>query len=256
MIMKRAFIRTLWGTPKSDYDNGWIDPSGRRKKMDKDIDFILKSPYTSPFTTYVFGEENYNYLRSLNIDNCVLLDNRPFIYDLQKEFWRHKLDILKYAMEEDKYDEIVYIDWDCLPIKMTDENFWILLSKKSEIQANLQQYRRNKCKWRGKIDAKKVSNGGFIYIRDSKIPNALIKAWQELPPAEKFWDEIAISKLMDKMMGGWQGIEQYFGKFEPDVCNLKKKSVFENKLIENTYFIHYIQSANNRKSKNDTLEQE
>jgi len=248
--MKRAFIRALWGTPKTDFDadDGWIVPSRRRSKIDFHIDSILKNPYTQPFITYVFGQENYDHLKAQNVTNCVLLNKDPFIYDLQKEFWRHKLDILKYAMEKDGYDEIVYLDWDCVPIKPMDDQFWALLSKKREIQANLMAYRRTKCRWRGKIDVRKVSNGGFIYIRDNSIPQKLIDTWQALD--EKFWDEVAISKFIDGLMGGWKGIESYLSDFEPNVCNLLKKSVFE-KTSNDPYFIHYIQSGNNKERNRD-----
>jgi hypothetical protein len=247
--MKRAFIRALWGTANKDHDKGWIAPSHRRVKMDKDIGLILKSPYSTPFITYVFGEDNLNYLKSLNVENCVLINKQPFIYDLQKEFWRHKLDILKYAMENDGFDEIVYLDWDCLPTKKLDDKFWELLSKKRELQVNLQWYRRRKCLWRGKIDTRKVSNGGFIYIRDNKIPQKFIDTWDKMDPSMKFWDEVAISKFIDEMTGGWIGVDKYLPEFEPDVCNLKKRSMFENKPLEDIYFIHYIQSDNNDESK-------
>lgn len=243
--MKRAFVRALWGTSKTDYDDGWITPSRRRNKMDFDVSSTLKNSYTAPFITYVFGKENYDYLKSLKVPNCTLINENPFIYDLQKEFWKHKLDILKYAMEIDKYDEIVYLDWDCVPIKPMDEKFWELLSKKREIQTNLQWYRCIKCPWRGEVDVRKVSNGGFLYIRDNGIPQKLIDTWQNMEASLKFWDEIAISKFIDDLMGGWQGIERYRVDFEPDVCNLKKKSVFE-KSLDNIYFIHYIQSGNNK----------
>jgi hypothetical protein len=251
--MSRGFIRALWGTPKTDYDDGWIAPSARRTKMDKDISYTLKNPNIYPFRTYVFGKENFEYLKSRNISDCVLIEEKPFIYDLQKEFWRHKLDILKYAMEIDGYTELVYLDWDCIPVKKMDEQFWELLRQKREIQANLQIYRRRKCPWRDESGIRKVSNGGFLYIRDSKIPQLLISTWQNMEPAWKFWDEIAISKLIDNLTNGWTGVDKYFTEFEPDVCNLKKKSVFENKSSEKVYFIHFIQSNNNRKAKNEIV---
>ena len=107
--------------------------------------------------------------------------------------------------------------------------------------------------WRGKIDTRKVSNGGFVYMRDPKTPQGLIDAWLNLPAPLKFWDEIAISKYIDDLMGGWKGMDVYWRDFEPDVCSLKKHYAFSDELInsKNNFFIHFIQSANNKDSKKD-----
>lgn len=215
-----------------------------------DITTILDNPYTVPFTTYVFGKDNYNLLTEKGV-SCVLLNEKPFIYDLQKEFWRHKLDVLKYAMEIDQHEEIVYLDWDCIPQRPMTDEFWNTLSKKREIQANLEFYTRKKCMWRGKVDIRKVSNGGFLYIRDQGIPQKLMDTWSNLPAEAKFWDEIAFSKYIDDLTGGWKGIEAYWKEFEPDVCNLKRRSAYSDELLstKNVFFIHFVQSANNKKAK-------
>lgn len=250
MFMKRIFIRALWGTLDTSFDNAWTSPSARRGRMNFDVKNILGNPYTVPFITYVFGEDNYKFLLDKGL-NCVLINKQPFIYDLQTEFWRHKLDILKYAMENDGYNEIVYLDWDCIPQKPLTDDFWAILSSKREIQANLQYYRRRKCKWRGKDETRKVSNGGFLYIRGSEIPQKLVEAWTNLPSDLKFWDEVAFSKYIDDLMGGWKGLDAYWKDFEPGVCNLKKRSAFSDELVnsKNVFFIHYIQSGNNKHEK-------
>ena len=64
-----------------------------------------------------------------------------------------------------------------------------------------------------------------------------------MPTDMKFWDEVCISKLTDEIVGGWKGIDTYWKYFEPEVCNLKKKSACDAKAIQKDYcFLHYIQS--------------
>lgn len=253
--MSINFVRTLWGVHTSQYDEGWTTPSVRRRFVDDCIALETANEYQVPCTVFVYGTQNYeNLTNNKKIPNItpILVDERPFLFDLQTEFWRNKLELLRYAMEEYGFEKIVYLDWDCNLIKPYDEKiFKDNLDKKDIIQANLLQYRRRKCKWRD-VDVCKTSNGGFIYMGRPDIPSRLIQAWDQIEYNDvKFWDEVAISKLTDDLMGGWKGIEAYWDRFEPEVCNLKKKSPYEVELLKkkNFYFLHYIQSKNNRKSK-------
>ena len=247
-MIKRGFIRVLWGDYSNQHDEGWVTPSGRRSKMDKEILLALENEHNPKFQVYVFGEKNYDCLLSLGVEkmgcNITLLNKEPWIYNPQTEFWRHKMDMLDYAMHEDGYDEIIYLDWDCIPIKPIFTDLWDRLHKKTAIQANLMMYRRRKCLWR-KTDWRKTSNGGFIYIGNREITKKLIEVWEGLPAEMKFWDEICISKLTDDIIGGWQGVNAYWENFEPDVCNLRKKSGSDEMAAKkDVCFMHYIQSRN------------
>jgi len=253
--MKRAFIRALWGSNDVSQDEGWITPSKRYERMDLDIKLVLSEEYQHPFRVYVFGKENYEYIKSKGIEDCVMVNEEPVVWDLQKEFWRHKLDILRYAMEEDGYDEIVYLDWDCILVKEMPDDFWKILGKKEKIQANLQFYKRRKCLWR-KGDHRKTSNGGFLYIRDRNVPSELIEVWEGFDEQTKFWDEISISKYIDNCMGGWKGIDEYWKLYEPEVCNLaivnnKNRSAFSEDILsgKGACFEHFIQAMGTRKAR-------
>ena len=132
--MKRGFIRALWGVHQRDHRI-----TRRRFRVDKNVKFIVNSKFNAPFLTYIMGEENLVNMRSLGF-NCKMIDKNPAPFDLIKHQYRNKLEIIKYAMEEDGYDEIVYMDWDCFPQKSLVRNFWEELGKKESFQANLQMY--------------------------------------------------------------------------------------------------------------------
>ena len=59
-MVKRGFIRVLWGDYANNHDEGWITPSKRRAKMDKEIEVALQNPYNPLFNVYVYGKENYD----------------------------------------------------------------------------------------------------------------------------------------------------------------------------------------------------
>ena len=229
--MKRAFIRALWGI--YDDSNRLL---ARRKRMDSDMRGIKKNRFNEPFIVYVFGKDNYKHALTFGF-NCVLVDENPSPFDLLTEQYRHKLEILKYAMEEDGYDEIMFVDWDCIPNKKIPVDFWDVMGKKEIIQANLQLYKRRKATWREK-DMRKIPNAGFLYLRDKSLPSKIIEKWEEIhgPSAEP-----PLAKLTDEMTGGWQGIDKYWELFEPDFCNLHKMSVYPQEKIDtkNVCFKHF-----------------
>jgi hypothetical protein len=252
--VKRGFIRALWGTSDEKYDEGWTTPSKRYGRMADDIRMIIEHENTQPFRTYIFGQANYDMAVDLGVQDCVLINEAPFIYDLQKEFWKHKLDIFQYAMEEDGFDEVVYMDWDCVPVKPLFDDFWDILGRKESIQCNLQFYRRRKCLWRTE-EWRKTANGGFVYMRDKTIPSKLQSTWETMPAEMKFWDEVIISKYIDDIMGGWQGIEAYWKLHEPMVCNLttskKNKSPYPDEWLadKDICFEHFIQALKVRRDR-------
>jgi len=249
--MKRSFVRAIWGD---------VSTNGIRKgKLCNDIKLIKDNPYTEPFVVYVFGQGN---CKQLTLDgwDCRLIDKNPVRYDMKTHLYRHKLDVLYEAMQE--FDEIVFLDWDCRPSKPLVEDFWDVLGKKAPFQANLFQYRTKKCLWRNR-DWRKVCNGGFLYIRDKKIPDEFIDKYNNLSEwvnrikiereskgkklrfreeALMFDDEPSFSKWADEFSDGWKGTDEYWKVFEPEVCNLKKKSAFSKEMLDtksSECFVHW-----------------
>ena len=208
----------------------------RKQRVNKNIQQIVANKFNEPFVTYVFGEENYKTLTDLGCD-CILLHKEPYQFDLIECQYRHKLEALRWAFEEEGVDELVHLDWDCIPQKKLASNFWEVMGKKEAFQANLVMYHRRKALWR-KEDHRKIPNGGFVYIRDKNYPAEIIKFWEKMkgPSAEP-----PMAKFTDELMGGWQGIDKYWELFEPDFCNTHKMSPYtpEQLASKDVSFIHY-----------------
>jgi len=191
-------------------ENGWAVPSkhhmSRRKKMESDIQKCLAMPFLEPFITYIFGEDNFKQLTDMKLD-CRLIHKSPYVF----EEYRHKLECLKYAMEE--FDEVVFLDWDTKPSKQLPADFWEQLNKKSTIQSSLWSYKTPMINHRQGKENKHVPSGAFIYIRDKTIPEKLIKYWETRYPF--YSEQPPMALLTDEMTGGWKGTQTYFDLFEP-----------------------------------------
>jgi len=233
----RGFIRCVWGI----YDNSHRI-TARRQKIDADIQRIKANKFNEPFKVYVYGEDNFNRIQKEGFD-CFMVDKYPNPFDLIKHQYRHKLELIKYAMEVDGYDELVYMDWDCVPVKKLPVNFWEECAKKSEIQACFQQYFRKKCFWRKNSDFRKVLNGGFVYLRDKNIPSEVIKIWETMKQDN---DEPAWTRFADDKIGGWttteESMKKYWDNFENMFCNLHSGSPYHPELLKtkDICFIHYV----------------
>lgn len=221
--MKRAIIRGLWGIKDKAHRS-----TASRYKIDNEISSTITNKFREPFITYVFGKENYDFITKTHKENVILLDDNPAPFDQIKYQFRNKLSIIQHAMENDGYDEVLWMDWDCVQIKKFPSNYWDIFNKKEFIQANLMMYNRKKCNWR-KESLRKVPNGGFLYMRDKTIPSKIIKIWEELGMCDN--DEPAVAKYMDTITGGWQGMDKYWELFEAPFCNLKNKCPYPKELI-------------------------
>lgn len=231
--MKRVFMRALWGV----YDNT-NRILRRRFRVDKHLQNALDNKYNFDFITYVFGEENYKYLVSRGIKNCILIDKNPAPYDLLKEHYRHKLECMRYALEVDGYDEMIHLDWDCYPVKRLPTNFWEIMGKKEAFQANLFKFKHLKCPWRT-IDKTVVPNGGFVYMRNKEYPTKIIKIWEEKLKGNSA--EPPMAMFVDDLMGGWKGCDYYWNLYEADFCRLKDGTPHppEKMATKDICFIHF-----------------
>ena len=247
--MKRSFVRLVWGDCTV---NGL-----RGGKLLKDIQYSIEVE-NFDCAVYVLGKDNCKLLTEMGL-TCVLINDSPYVYDVEVQQYAHKLYLINCAMDD--FDEMAYLDWDCRAIKNVPDNVWNILNKKEVFQANLLQYRTKKCLWRTE-EKRKTCNGGFLYMRDKAIPAQFIKNYNELYEwtmqqqtkrqsmgkdlrfREKcliFDDEPAITKYVDDLTNGWCGVDYYWNNFEPDICNLQRKSAFsdeDNAGKKDVYFSH------------------
>jgi len=202
---KRGFIRALWGIHEHEGRRFYK----RRTKLDNDISFFKKNPFSHDFKVYVFGEDNAKACEDHGFDT-VLLDKRPIVWDMDTEQFRHKLEVFDKAMED--FDEIVFLDWDTLPVEKIPENFWDVLNEKEEIQMTLNQYRRRKAMWR-KGDTRKLCCASFVYCRNKIHTEGFIDTWEKM--GRPWSEEIAMAKYTDSLKGGWKGKDHYWDNYEP-----------------------------------------
>lgn len=226
--MKREFIRTVFGDCRTGV-------------LNEDIMRLLKSEFNDSYTTYVFGKDNLNYLQTLGL-KCIMIEEKPSIFHMHGHIFRHKLEVYRYAMENDGYDQIVFLDWDLVPTKKIPDDFWQQLENKESIQGCLYSCGKKRlCRWRRNEHKSFIINASFLYIGDKSIPSKLIKIWNDFPD-ETCWrynDEIAISKFIDDNYGGWVGEEKWFNMFEPRFAHLERKSFFDDRVKEKDIcFLH------------------
>ena len=233
--MKRGFIRGLWGIHTQE-----TEIMERRYKIDNDIKIVGLNKIEMPFVTYVFGTKNYDYLVKRGFE-CKLVDKEPLLWDHSDRkihYYGYKLKVLVEAMKD--YDEIVFLDWDCLLAKPLPQDFWEVLGRKSSIQAILRAYKKRKYGLREK-DKRKRPCASFIYLRDKKIADQMYNYWLE---NKQMAEEQVMAKTMDDLMGGWKGVDKYWELFEPDFFVLGKNAVpfncFSLDLLKtkNRCFIH------------------
>jgi hypothetical protein len=204
--MNRSFIRGVWGI--YDKDGSLGKPYSRRTKIDNDIALAKLNPYESKFRVYIFGEENYKRVTDMGYDT-VLIDKKPICWDMKKEQYRHKIEIWKYGLMD--FDQVVFLDWDCVPVQPIPKNFWDILEKGPKIQATLYMYRLRRLSSRTH-DERKLSASTFVYMREKNISEEIIKVWESM--GRPWQEEVALSQYIDNLDGGWKGIENY-KKYEP-----------------------------------------
>jgi len=207
------YIYGIWG--KNKYPDVTINSkklfhvTGSRTKIESDIELTRLSPFTPKNTTvYCFGKENFDYLENKGF-NCKLIDSRPYIWDMNKEWWRHKLEIIKCGLEEKC--PLIYLDWDCIAVRKIPDNIWEMLAKKERIQTPLKVYTQKRATWR-EASHRVIVEGCFMYFREN-VASDIIKTWDELP--DKWLDETVVAKYIDDINGGWKGEKDYCEKYEP-----------------------------------------
>lgn len=218
-----AFVRALWGS--FSLVEGKSPP--RRIKIENDIKMALKHDIQFPFCVYVFGEENAKILEDYGC-TVKLLDKRSIVWDMDKQQFRHKLEVFNVAAQEHK--EMLFLDWDTLPIKQIPVDFWETFKKKESLQATLLQYKRVKVGWRGSGDCRKIPSGSFVYCRDEAVTAELIKTWERL--GNPWSEEVVMARYLDDVNGKWVGTDEFLRRYDPELYYLPRQFVWGNDVRE------------------------
>jgi hypothetical protein len=232
MQKKVSFVRGIWGV----YDNGSMGKAySRRRKIDNDILLAKLNPYAPKCKVYVFGEDNFKYIKDMGFD-AVLIDKKPICWDMVKEQYRHKIEIWKAGLQEN--DEIVFLDWDCVPCAPIPSDLWNVLGESGNIKTTIYMYRLKRLHTR-KGDERKLSSSTFVYIKGKEIVDGIIQTWERI--GRPWQEEVALSQYIDDMNGGWKGIEDYRIKFEQPYHILYwhySPEIYKDVYAKNSIFYH------------------
>jgi hypothetical protein len=203
---KKGFVRGVWGI----YDVGGSKGKAysRRTKIDNDIILAKLNPYAPKCKVYIFGEDNFKILTDKGFDT-VLIDKKPICWDMVNEQYRHKIEIWKYGLKD--FDEIVFLDWDCVPCAPIPADFWDVMGSGAKIRSTIYMYVRKRLFAR-KGDERKLSASTFLYIRGKEQADEIIKTWERI--GRPWQEELALSQYMDDINGGWKGYEDFRAKYE------------------------------------------
>jgi len=228
--MRRGYIRLLFGDRHPDIKKGALS---RRCKIDNDVKLLLTSPHEPPFVSYTFGSDNHAYLLDLGVDSR-LLDKRPYAWDKVKEPMRHKLEAFKVGMEE--FDEILFLDWDCMATQPVPADMWDKMRAKSDFQALLRYYHRRMLRaWRD-TDFRKIPCASFVYMGSREVPSDIIGIWEEMGRPWK--EELPMAVYADRRLGGWKGVEAYWNNFEPMFFHLREGCVYDKAWLSRKNIIY------------------
>ena len=216
----RSFVRAFWGEIGGNpITNLWFE------RVKKDIKSIISNNVNDPFITYVMGTENFNMLSDMGV-KCTMISKDKFIWNNVKRFYMNKIECIKMALED--FDEIVYLDWDCVQLKPLPQDFWQEFSKKKEIQCPIYKCPRQVVSWRtGRINRKILAGGCFVYIRNKNIINRILEIEKNEEIGAKWTDETYWTKYIDENIGGVfdyateKGLKAYAEKYEPKWCQLQ-----------------------------------
>lgn len=230
---KKSFVRGIWGV--YDIDKKLGRAYSRRAKIDNDILLAKLNPYAPKCKVYIFGEDNFRRVTDMGFDT-VLVDKKPICWDMIKEQYRHKIEIWRAGLQD--FDEIVFLDWDCVPCAQVPVDFWDVLGAGQKIRTTIYMYVKKRLFTR-KGDPRKLSASTFVYIRGKEVVDNIIATWERI--GRPWQEEVALSQYIDDLNGGWKGVEDYREKFEQPYHTLfhhYPPDYYRDVVLKNSIFYH------------------
>jgi hypothetical protein len=195
-MINSSFIHGLWGV-YSNKNHWWA----RLSKCDGDIKLYKLNPYSPKTVVYIFGEDNFKRMQDLGFD-CRLIDKKPYVWDMETEQYRHKIEIWKAGLQE--FDAINFLDFDCISLRPIPGDYWDIMNQGESIKTPIYQYHKKRVN-RPPNDYRKVSSASFVYIRGKEHADGMIKLWEEMGKPWK--EEYVLTLYIDNMDGGWKGVD-------------------------------------------------
>lgn len=122
---KIPIIRALWGS------------------TERTLKEIYPKPLFDNELAIVWGSENKRYLESLGYQVKVLsVDETDSKYSSLHNHYIHKIEAIRIAGV--LYDEYIFLDWDCFPLRYFDDTFFNHLRNGNEVQIPLYAYPNEK----------------------------------------------------------------------------------------------------------------
>ena len=248
------FIRAYWG-----------DLSSFNGRHLKEIVHISSTSKLNDYV-YVWGTGNYEYIKSLGFE-CKYMGE--FEYDYLKNSDIYMLPKL-WAIQSgvSTFNEVVFLDWDCLQKRELDDNFYQLLRSRDNIQMPLyvypntykeqvykewmdipvkeKQYIEKQYEGLTKFnytweDSFVTPNAGFIYCSDCDSINSLVGIIEQNNDINIAIEEMGFLEYTKQYC---KDIKEYSLRFEPLVASAKENTHFNqsdlNKILpsKTIYFQH------------------
>ena len=192
-----SFVHCIWGI-YSTKNKLW----GRLSKVDTDIRLYTLNPYSPKTMVYCYGTDNEKRMQDLGFPTT-LIDPRPYVYDMEKHQYRHKMEAWKQAADE--LSSMTFLDWDTIALQPVPLDYWNVMDSGDRIQCPIYQYHKKRVD--RKNDYRKVSTASFLYLRGDDIMPEMIRTWEQMGMPLK--EEYALTKYIDDQDGGWGGVEGY-----------------------------------------------
>ena len=188
------FIRAYWGNLKA-FNERHLNEIRNIKKTSNLNEYV-----------YVWGIDNYNYINSLGFD-CEYMGDFDYNYLENSDIYMlPKLWSVKYGII--KFNEVVFLDWDCIQKMEIDDNFYNLLRSRDDIQMPL-------------------------YIYPIKYKEIVFNEWKEIPISEK--------KYIDKQ---YECLSKFNYKWEDSFVTPNAGFIYCNSLVSIDKLLHIIEDNN------------
>ena len=210
--MRGCFVRLLFGDDLVD----------RREAVVREVGLCRKLPQPDPLVFWAMGEENLDAARAAGWD-AQLLSGEPVLNltgDAERRpevqcglaaygtnVFHAKFLAVQAAIERLGYGQAVFLDLDIglNPAIQIPADFWNRLESGQPFQAGLRTYHRRICTWR-RDGQRTVCWAAAFYMRGTEICQRMMDCAREQP---RWFEQWAMSKVVDDLMGGWKGAEAY-----------------------------------------------